>query len=332
MSSKEYLFNPNNASVTVILCFIFMALGTPSIYSQTGETVPSHNDGALKYKCEKLKADYDAVVKDRDNILSQIKNLLQYKAKLNDAEVNIKRLSDYNDKLEKDKGALDNKVSMLNDEIKKLNQQILGENEQIDALKKHIENMEIEYKIVGVTKKKLKEVERNNERLKAMNRALNSKIHKLEGRKIEAEASAEAYRRQLRDVSKQYREALSKNRRMEKKLDYIPKKFAEIARENKLLIKETALTHYNLGVFYTEHKEYRRAVAEFEKSLELNHDDAYAHFNLGYIYAEYLVDRPKAINHFRQFLRLSDKNDKDTDWVKKYILTWQAWGGKEPIK
>ena len=90
--------------------------------------------------------------------------------------------------------------------------------------------------------------------------------------------------------------------------------------------------HYNLGVFYTQHKEYKRAIAEFEKAIELNPDDPYAHFNLGYIYAEYLVDRSKAVEHFRHYLRLADKSDKDIDWVKKYILTWQAWEGKTPLK
>jgi tetratricopeptide (TPR) repeat protein len=90
--------------------------------------------------------------------------------------------------------------------------------------------------------------------------------------------------------------------------------------------------HYNLGVFYTKNKEYPRAIAEFEKSIELNPEDPYAHFNLGYIYAEYLVDRPKAIVNFRKYLSLLKTDDKDADWVKKYILTWQTWEGKKPIE
>ncbi|MBU1871731.1 MAG: tetratricopeptide repeat protein, partial [Candidatus Omnitrophica bacterium] len=75
-----------------------------------------------------------------------------------------------------------------------------------------------------------------------------------------------------------------------------------------------------------------RAIAEFEKAIELNPEDPYFHYNLGYIYAEYMVDRPKAIEHFRHFLRLTKNEDKDVDWVKKYILTWQTWEGKRPIK
>jgi len=128
-----------------------------------------------------------------------------------------------------------------------------------------------------------------------------------------------------------YAEAVKKNNAFEQKVMETPKRFAEIARQNKTLIKETANMHYNLGVFYTKNKEYSRALAEFEKAVELTPDDAYAHFNLGYIYAEYVVNRYKAIDHFRRFLSLSKSDDKDIDWVRKYILTWEAYEGKKPL-
>jgi tetratricopeptide (TPR) repeat protein len=112
----------------------------------------------------------------------------------------------------------------------------------------------------------------------------------------------------------------------------MPGKFAEIARQNKVLIRQTASMHYNLGVFYSKQKEYTRATNEFEKALELTPDDAYVHFNLGYIFAEYLLDRAKAVDHFRQYLRLAKKDDKDIDWVRKYILTWETWQGNKPLE
>jgi tetratricopeptide (TPR) repeat protein len=88
--------------------------------------------------------------------------------------------------------------------------------------------------------------------------------------------------------------------------------------------------HYNLGVFYSNRKEYSRAIAEFEKAVELVPDDAAAHFNLGYIYAEQLVNRERAIRHFQQYLRYAKHGDKDADWVKRYIVTWQAYENKQP--
>ncbi|RKY43934.1 MAG: hypothetical protein DRP81_06275, partial [Candidatus Omnitrophota bacterium] len=223
-------------------------------------------------------------------------------------------------------------IKELKKKIKELTQENTQQLEQIAALKNYIEKMEVEYKIVNETRKKIKELEDEKRRLKGEIRKLTAKIKKLEDEKIDLKAEALVYKRQFYDIRRKYEEALAKNRRLEKKLAEVPKKFAEIARENKALIKETALMHYNLGVFYTQHKEYKRAIAEFEKAIELNPEDPYAHFNLGYIYAEYLLNRPKAIEHFRHYLRLADKNDKDVDWVKKYILTWQAWEGKTPLK
>jgi tetratricopeptide (TPR) repeat protein len=204
--------------------------------------------------------------------------------------------------------------------------------EERDSLKNSLEKLKIEYKILPETRKKIAELRRKNTEILKDFRRLESKIKRLEEAKLDSAAEAEIYRRQLNDYKKRYEQALKKNRILEKKIAQMPKKFAELARENKILIKQTALMHYNLGVFYTENKQYSRAIAEFEKAIELNPDDPYAHYNLGYIYAEYLVSRPKAIEHFRQYLRLAKTGDKDVDWVKKYILTWQTWEGKKPMK
>ena len=58
------------------------------------------------------------------------------------------------------------------------------------------------------------------------------------------------------------------NKKLAEEIRNIPKKFSEIARQNRKLIKETSEMHYNLGVFYTKNKEYDRAVAEFEKVVK----------------------------------------------------------------
>ncbi|UCC96194.1 MAG: tetratricopeptide repeat protein, partial [Candidatus Omnitrophota bacterium] len=199
-------------------------------------------------------------------------------------------------------------------------------------LKKHIEKKEVEYTIVDEIKRDLKGAEKKAERLNRQNRSFQEQIEKLESQKIALKAESEVYHKQIRQLKRQYQEAVSTNKKLERKLSDVPKKFAEIARENRLLIKETALMHYNLGVFYTEERQYGRAVAEFEKAIELNPDDAYAYFNLGYLYAEHLIDRAKAIKNFRQYLRRAGKNEKEVDWVKRYILTWQAWEEEKPIR
>ncbi len=281
---------------------------------------------------DKLKKEYDAVVADRDNILAQAKSLLEYKNKYQDAENNAGRLANEKEQLQKElQGRVEQNLLLQQkmEELESSQYQIVQEKE---ALKNSLEKMQIEYKIVGETRKEVSRLQKKlNEALRAQKHA-EQKIKRVEEEKLNITAQAEIYRRQLGESKELYNKALAKNKVLEKKASEIPKKFAELARENKVLLKETALMHYNLGVFYTQNKEYSRAIAEYEKTLELNPDDAYAHYNLGYIYAEYMVDRPKAVEHFRKFLRLSKAEDKDVDWVKRYILTWQTWEGKKPME
>jgi len=94
---------------------------------------------------------------------------------------------------------------------------------------------------------------------------------------------------------------MAKNRQLEKTAQELPVKFAELARENKVLIKETALMHYNLGSFTPRTKSMPRHRG-IRKGDRVEPDDPYAHYNLGYIYAEYVVDRSRAVENFRKFL------------------------------
>ena len=87
-----------------------------------------------------------------------------------------------------------------------------------------------------------------------------------------------------------------------------------------------------MGVFYTKQREYARAAAEFAKALEIDPNDAYSHFNLGYIYAEYLINRHKAMDHFRHFLRLAKGDYPHVNWARKYLLTWETYDGKRPVQ
>jgi len=219
----------------------------------------------------------------------------------------------------------------LADKIKRLESENSSLIKERDQLKHDLDKMALDYKIVP-------ETQRENNRLRSELSAaqrdiknLQIKLKHMEGQALNDSAQMEIYRRQIKEFKRRYELAMAKNRSLEKKIAQVPAKFAEIARENKVLIKETALMHYNLGVFYTKNKEYSRAIAEFEKAIELNPNDAAAQYNLGYIYAEYLVNRPRALEHFRKFLALTKSDDKDVDWVKKYILTWQTWEGKKPI-
>ena len=292
--------------------------------------VPAHSQTSADFT--KLKQEYDAVVADRNNILAQTKLLQEYKNKYLEMELQIKKLVNEKEQLQREiqsRAEQDSAVKLKMEELQNSQTQALQEKE---TLKNSLEKMQIEYKIVPETRKESTRLQKELNDAIRRYKIAEQKIKRLEEEKLDITAQNELYRRYLGDSKEQYNKALAKNKVLEKKVEQMPKRFAELARENKVLIKETALMHYNLGVFYTQNKEYSRAIAEYEKTLELNPDDAYAHYNLGYVYAEYMVDRPKAIEHFRQFLRLSKSEDKDVDWVRKYILTWQTWEGKKPVQ
>jgi len=281
---------------------------------------------------DELKKEYEALLVDRDNILAQTKNLLQYKERYLSLQKDIEELQAQNSELNLKVQDRDAQIQMLQEQVEELEESQVSLVEEREDLKDSLDKLKIEYKILPETRKNIAELKKENTELLKNSEELEAKIQRLEEVRLDAVAQAEIYLNQLNEFKQRYEEAVEKNRTLEKEVAQAPKKFAELARENKILIKQTALMHYNLGIFYTQNKQYSRAIAEFEKSLELNPDDPYAHYNLGYIYAEYLVNRPKAIEHFRHFLRLAKSDDKDVDWVKKYILTWQTWEGKEPMQ
>ncbi|MCK5493196.1 MAG: tetratricopeptide repeat protein, partial [Candidatus Omnitrophica bacterium] len=122
----------------------------------------------------------------------------------------------------------------------------------------------------------------------------------------------------IKELEMKYKGALKINKDFQKKIKNVPRKFSVIAKQNEMLLRETATMHYNLGVFYTKNKEYEKAIIEYKKALDIRPKDANAYFNLGYIYAERFNDRDKAIDCFRSFLRLAHNDDTDIEWAKKY--------------
>jgi tetratricopeptide (TPR) repeat protein len=149
------------------------------------------------------------------------------------------------------------------------------------------------------------------------------KIKKLE----EDVAYYKGFQESFLSLSQSY-EVLKKDRKfLENQLDNLPKRFSKMARENKILVKETGDMHYNLGVFYAKEMNYDRAIEEFKKAIDINPNDAKAHYNLGYIYAEHRQDRKKSEYYFRNFLGLAP-NEPNADAVRNYLLERSAFDTK----
>ena len=281
---------------------------------------------------ESLRREYEAIKRDRDNLMIQIKSLLQYKVQISQKEEAAKRDQQKIGMLEENKEDLLRKIRDWEVRVQALEGEKALLLEKQYELEKHIEKKEIEYKIVDELERDAKNAEADIQRLQSQNQIFEKKAKQLESDKIAIQATSDIYQRQINTLKKQYAEALQTNKNLEKRLQTVPKEFAELARKNKVLLKETALMHYNLGVFYTEQGHHRRSIAEFEKAIELNPDDAHAYFNLGYLYAEHFSNRAKAIDYFRHYLQRATKEDTEIDWVKRYILTWQTWEGQGALK
>ena len=292
----------------------------------------------LKDDYKKLQSDYQSLDRERDNLIRQAKKLIGDSNLARELETKIKELGDQMQFLREEKQQTEEKNDSLRNSIEKLeklHQETVNEKLRIEAELDKARDASLLKK----TEQEKSNLQNKNQELLDNLKQANSNIQELEDRvaKLRTESNQstekiEELSSELEGVNRRYAEAVKKNKEFEKRSATLPKKFNEIARQNKVLVKRTANMHYNLGVFYTKQKEYSRAIVEYEKALQLNPDDAYAHFNLGYIYAEYQVNRSKAIEHFQDYLRLSKKSDKDVDWVKKYILTWQTWEGKQSVK
>ncbi len=283
-------------------------------------------------ECAQTKEELRILKKDYENALAQTKVLLEYKAKALEMETTIRQFDIVKQQLAKEKEDALSMVSQLKEKIKALDENIVALRKDKDEYKKSFEKASVENIISDDTKKKIEDLEQDRSDLLRRAEELESRIKVMENASLKEQAQSEFYKRQLAEVKDKYQDAKQQNKILERKLEATPKKFAELARENKILIKRTSAMHYNLGVFYTQNREYERALTEFEKAIELNPEDASSHFNLGYIYAEHLLNRPRAVMHFKQYLKLAKKDDKDVDWAKRYVLTWQAWEGKQPIK
>ncbi|TAN60503.1 tetratricopeptide repeat protein, partial [bacterium] len=276
---------------------------------------------------EAMKKESEALRQDRDNLLARAKGLLADTSRLKELEEAVKENKKDNEALEKEKQDLENSLFSRGAEIKELRDSLAQISKERDEFKSAYEKSrkdntirELRSEISDLQKEKsgqIAKLQKENSDIESDFKQAQKELAQLKDQKSKLGKEVEALSSELKEYKANYAGAQKKNKALEEEIKNMPKKFTELARQNKVLIKGTSQMHYNLGVFYTKNKEYGRAVAEFEKVIEITPDDAYAHFNLGYIYAEYLVNRKRAIENFRHYLRLAKSDDQDVDWVKK---------------
>ncbi|MFH1800490.1 MAG: tetratricopeptide repeat protein [Candidatus Omnitrophota bacterium] len=253
---------------------------------------------SLQKLFDTLKEKYKTLEADRDNIMVQAKQLLAEKDTLLNAEDQVKALTAENQKLLENHKALEKSFEAVQ--------------AQARDLKGPLETALAE---AAASKAEIARISQENENRILEFRESAGRIQKLE----EDVAYYKGFQESFLSLSQSY-DTLKKERKfLEAQLDDLPKKFSKMARENKILVKETGDMHYNLGVFYAGEMNYDRAIEEFKKAVDINPNDAKAQYNLGYIYAEQRQDRKKAEYYFRNFLGLAP-DDPNSDAVKSYLV------------
>ena len=120
--------------------------------------------GTQNYKemYEQLKIDYDNLVKDRDNLLNQSRNLIQFKTR-------VRELEDQMNNLLLEKGGLEAELQARlaqNQMMQEKTEEAMSAKDTLEqdkaSLKNYIEKMEIEYRIVNDTKKKIAGLTKEN--------------------------------------------------------------------------------------------------------------------------------------------------------------------------
>ena len=109
-------------------------------------------------------------------------------------------------------------------------------------------------------------------------------------------------------------------------INQAPDKIREMAAQNTTLLRETAEMHYNMGVFFTNNKEFARAEKEYLRALDFDPNHLKVHYNLGYLYAEDLDKQDKAVEHLQKFSQI-EPSSKESEAVRSYITSLSVWNG-----
>jgi tetratricopeptide (TPR) repeat protein len=234
-------------------------------------------------ECEQLKKDYAALKINYDNAVAQAKALLVYKNQARDLDTVRGQCAAEREEVVRTRDEALAKIQELKLQIKDMEKLLAKANLEKDEFKKSFEKATVNNIMGEDIEKKIQTLETEKSNLAAKISALEGQIKSSEYEGLKKDAESEMLRRQVGEMQSKYEEVRKNNSVLEEKLTATPGRLAELARENKVLIKRTSMMHYNLGVFYVEQKEFSRALAEFEKAVELNPDDANSYFNLGYI-------------------------------------------------
>ncbi|MBI4340883.1 MAG: tetratricopeptide repeat protein [Candidatus Omnitrophica bacterium] len=260
---------------------------------------------------------------DRDNLLAQLKShqsqtgdYEQVRAERDLLQQLLKKSSEEERRLREQLAETDARRHEVQQALEQLAQERAALARQLDGAKRRSKETQL-----------TSEVNAQRQENAELNRVLRAAQREL----AESQKREVSLHQQLKKLQGDYTASVADNSTLRNQIRTIPKDVDRIAREHQRLLKENADMHYNLGVLFSQRKDYPRALSEFRKVVELRPDDGDAYYNLGIIYAEHLPDREKAMAHFKRYLTLNP-HAKDSGWVKQYIASWRAWEVEERLE
>lgn len=194
----------------------------------------------------------------------------------------------------------DKNLKQAESEEKESASQIAKLEKDLSAAKKNLEKAQEQLNIV---------IRKTEEKIKTSQKKDADKAH----------ADLAATKNYIKVIEKERDDYLVKIAELKQNLNDTLSRLNSVTMENGGLRQEVADMHYNLGVILTKQNDYRTAIREFEKVVQLKPDDADAHYNLAILYDEKMRNNDKALEHYRAYLKIAP-NSKDAQKVSKWII------------
>lgn len=300
----------------------------------------------LERERNEFEKKYRDIETDRNNILEQTKGLLGDRQKLVGLQESYDELLKTNEIMARQKDKIHRDLEKIKEDMQEVaghfdrlktnyvelqgkSRVLENENEQLrQAMTRRVESTPIYQKL----DKETRALRSNKAALEGQVKGLEGKIKQITDRIKRIQDRDKKFAKQADGLVAEIRRLKAENDKLTKTNAAVnqvaqeaPSRFSAIAEENKALRRETADMHYNLSVFFTENRNWPRAVKELERSIEIFPDNPRAHYNLGYLYAEQFQHHQKALAHFNRFLQLSP-HAKESEAVRSYILTQESLG------
>lgn len=188
-----------------------------------------------------------------------------------------------------------------------------GKQEELKKLVTEAENaLDAQNRKIGELEAKLKNAEIEMQRQKKASATLEKQTKS-------AKANPGMTKEYVKLVEGEWMTAMERTQTLETDLNKTLSELSGYNKERSKLRMDTATMHYNLAVMMTEQRNFKAAILEYTKVLEIRPDDADAHYNLAILYDDVLNNNDMALKHYRQYIRVAPdapESNKVRQWIK----------------